>query len=292
VTGLPEIVSRLNQVVFDGEPSAYRIPQTRAAIAQELLLYENDERNDLELLVDNDYQTARITARAGMPSVVTVGETIAALETSAQEILGDSAQIEGVGYMAVYVRVIKNIAITQVSSFGTAIVLISLALMLFLRSFRLGLLALVPNILPVAMILGFMGFCGINLDVATVLIASIVIGLAVNDTTHMFFRFREELVENGLSAPDAVRATMRGTGRAIVASSLILAAGFFVLVFASVKSISTFGLLTMVATLFALLADLVVTPALLVCVRFPATEAARLGRLGADTNVLDRSDQP
>ncbi len=275
VTGLPEIVSRLNQVVFDGEAKEYRIPDTREAIAQEILLYENDERNDLELLVDNQFQVARITARSGMPSVTTVGEIIDSLENTAQGILGDKATIEGVGYMAVYVRVIKNIAVTQVSSFGTAILFISLALMLFLRSFRLGLLALIPNILPVAMILGFMGFAGIDLDVATVLIASIVIGLAVNDTTHMFFRFRDEMIDHGKSAAEACRATMRGTGRAIIASSLILAAGFFVLVFASVKSISYFGLLTMVATLFALVSDLIITPALLVTVRFSGRTAPR-----------------
>jgi predicted RND superfamily exporter protein len=165
-------------------------------------------------------------------------------------------------------------------------------MMLFLRSFKLGLLALIPNVLPVGMILGFMGFAGINLDVATVLIASIVIGLAVNDTTHVFFRFRHEMLVNGLSAADAMHATMRGTGRAIIASSLILAAGFLVLVFASVKSISQFGLLTMVATLFALFGVLLVTPALLLTVKFPAAEAARLGRLGADGAPPSREESP
>lgn len=282
VTGVTEIIKRLNQVVFDGEADEHRIPDTREAVAQELLLYENDERNDLDLLVDNDYRVARITARSGMPAVGEVGEIIDDLEASAREILGDSATIEGVGYMAVYVRVIENIAVTQVRTFGIALLIITLALMLFLRSIRLGLIALVPNLLPVAMTLGFMGFAGINLDVATVLIAAIVIGIAVNDTTHLMFRFREELVDNGHGPVEALRHTLRGTGRAVIASSLILAAGFSVLAFASVKSIGYFGLLCMVATLFALAADLVVTPALLLTARFKAPQAARLGRLGAD----------
>ena len=289
VTGLPEIVKRLNQVVFDGDEAENRIPDTREAVAQELLLYENDERNDLELLVDNDYRVARITARSGMPAVGEVGQIIADLEQRARDILGDSATIEGVGYMAVYVRVIENIAVTQVRTFGIALIIITLALMLFLRSVKLGLIALVPNLLPVAMTLGFMGYAGINLDVATVLVAAIVIGISVNDTSHLMFRFRHEMMQNGHTAAEALRHTLRGTGRAVIASSLILAAGFAVLMFASVKSISYFGLLCMVATLFALVADLVVTPALLLTARFPVSKASRLGRLG-DSDDASKSE--
>jgi predicted RND superfamily exporter protein len=108
-----------------------------------------------------------------------------------------------------------------------------------------------------------MGWVGIRLDVATVLIAAIAIGISVNDTSHIMFRFRHEL---GLTPADPERAVERmvaHTGRAVVASSAILVAGFAVLLFASVKSVSYFGLLSGMTIGSALIADLVITPALL-----------------------------
>jgi predicted RND superfamily exporter protein len=274
-TGLPEILRRINQVVMDGDPAADAIPDTRPAVAQELLLYENDERNDLDTLVDGEFTVTRVTARSGMPSVGTVGRTIAELERAAAPLLGDGARLRSVGYMAVYVRVIENIAVTQIVTFAIALGLITIALMVFLRSVRLGLIALVPNLLPVAMTLGFMGFAGIDLDVATVLIAAIIIGITVNDTSHIMFRFRHELGASPDDGEGALRRTMQAVGRPVVASSLILAAGFAVLLFAGVKSIFFFGLLCLLATMFALVADLLITPAVLLA--FPLPPARRGG---------------
>jgi predicted RND superfamily exporter protein len=161
------------------------------------------------------------------------------------------------------VRIIQHITDAQVRSFAIAFFLVTVVLMLLLRSFKLGLLAMVPNLLPATMTLGFMGLVGIRLDVGTVLIAAIAIGISVNDTSHIMFRFKHELAAGAVSPEDAVRRMMLKTGRPVVASSLILMAGFGVLLFASVKSVSYFGLLSSATIASALLADLVITPALL-----------------------------
>jgi uncharacterized protein len=266
-TGLPEIISRVNQVVFDGEPDEYRIPDTREAVAQELMLYESDSRNELDQMVSGDFTVARVTARAGLPTARTIGKTLEELLAIGQAELGELATIEASGYIPLYVRIIDHVARAQITSFGIALVVITLVLMLLFRSIRMGLIALVPNVLPVLMVLGTMGLVGIRLDVATVLIASIIIGLAVNDSTHLLFRFRHEMGKTGGDRAEAVRRTMQGAGRAVVGSSLILAAGFAVLIFAGVKSVAYFGLLCSLATIFVLIADLLILPALLLTFR-------------------------
>jgi hypothetical protein len=263
-TGLPEIVKRVNQIYEDEAPEAYAIPGDRRVIAEELLTYgfSTDGRDNLDALVDERYRTTHVTARTGLPTARGIEATIADLGAAGRAELGDAAKVEAAGYLPLYVRIIQHITDTQIRSFAVCIAVVALVIVVLLRSLTLGFIALVPNLLPALMTLGLMGFAGIRLDVATVLIASIAIGIAVNDTCHILFRYQHELRQPGADPERAIEAMMVHTGRPVVASSLLLIAGFSVLMFASVKSISYFGLLTSVTVASALVADLVVTPAL------------------------------
>ncbi len=272
-TGLPEIVKRINQVVMDGEDGEYRIPDTRAAVAQELLLYEMDADNELSDVVDNDMTLTRVTTIGGMTTARKLQAGIEDLTAIARAELGDDAEITPTGYLPLYTRIVEYVTLAQVTSFSLAFGLVAVMLMVLLRSFRLGLVALVPNLLPTAMTLGLMGALDIRLDVGTVLLASIAIGISVNDTSHLMFRFKEELADTGGDARLALERTMHATGRAVLASSLLLMAGFGVLGFATTTSISNFGLLSAATVLSAVVADLVITPALLLTVRFPGLTA-------------------
>ncbi len=265
VTGLPEIVKRVNQIYFDEAPEAYAIPDNPKVIAEELLTYSfsADGRDNLDAMVDVDYRKTHITARMGLPTARGIEATINDVTAAAAPELGDAAHIEAAGYLPLYVRIIQHITDTQVRSFLICFGVVTLFLMLALRSIKLGLIALVPNLLPAIVTLGIMGVTGIRLDVATVLIAAIAIGIAVNDTCHILFRYRHELTVTPDDPDRAVEAMMTHTGRPVVASSLLLMAGFAVLMFASVKSVSLFGLLTSITVATALLADLIITPALL-----------------------------
>jgi len=123
-------------------------------------------------------------------------------------------------------------------------------------------LAVVVNLLPVLATLGFMGIAGIRLDLGTVAVASVILGLVVDDTIHFLHRLKHE-VERDNSLWRAVRRTASSTGYAIVVSSIVIGVGFGVLGFAQVTSIAWFGLLIGMATFSALLADLSLAPALL-----------------------------
>jgi predicted RND superfamily exporter protein len=124
-------------------------------------------------------------------------------------------------------------------------------------------LSVLPNVLPVFVILGVMGFCNINLDVATVTITAILIGIVVDDTIHYLHRFRSELELADGDFDLAAEKTAMSAGRAILSTSLIFSLGFLILAFASVKSIVYFGLLTGLAMVVALLADMLIMPAIL-----------------------------
>jgi hypothetical protein len=149
---------------------------------------------------------------------------------------------------------------SQIRSFSVAFVVILITMAMMLKSFKLGLFAMIPNLLPLLLTMGIMGAAGFHLDVATVTIASILLGLVVDDTIHLLHRFREE-VRRRQDPSEAVRASIQGVGKAIVSTSIILALSFWVLCLASFRPNIHFGLLSGVAILMAMFADLLVLPA-------------------------------
>jgi len=131
-----------------------------------------------------------------------------------------------------------------------------------LRSVTLGLLGLAPNILAAMVILAFMGFTGISLDMMTITIAAIVIGIGVDDAIHYLHRFKEE-IDAGVNVTDAVVASHGSIGSALYFTSLTVIIGFSILAFSNFIPTIYFGLLTALAMVLALLANLTVLPALL-----------------------------
>lgn len=263
VNGLPDVVARINQVVMEGAAEALVIPGTREAVAQELLLFDSAAAGELDRLVDPEQSLTRVTARTLMTTARGLAEVIRDIERRAGDEVGTHGTVETAGYLPLYVRIIRHITRAQVSSFAIAFALVCGVLALLLRSWRLGLIAMVPNLLPVMATLGLMGFAGIRLDVGTVLVASIAIGISVNDTSHLMFRYRSELRATPGDREGALERTLTSTGRAVFASSLLLCAGFAVLAVASTRSIANFGMLSALTVVFALAADLILTPALL-----------------------------
>jgi len=173
------------------------------------------------------------------------------------------------GYIPLYVRMMEYIVDTQVSSFVIAFLVIFLLIGILFRSVRFTLLALPSNLLPVLATLGVMGLTGIRLDVATVTIAAIVLGLVVDDTVHFLYHLRHELKE-GDDAGEAASRSVRSIGHSMALSSIVLVIGFAMLGLAPVKSVSYFGLLCALAMFSAILADLLVVPALVKAFRIKA----------------------
>jgi predicted RND superfamily exporter protein len=265
--GLVDIIKRLNQVLTDGSRKNYIVPKDRRKVSQSLLLYEMHPDNDLHKFVDACYTYTRITSRVKMMSAGDIRAVIGRAKEKARNLFGKEAEPREAGYLPLYVAMIDYILLGQISSFALAFVVIFLLIGLLFRSFKFLLIGILPNIFPIFLILGLMGWMGISLDIATVTITSIAIGIAVDDTIHFLFKFRKELGKTPGDCETAVSNTIRTTGRAIVITSLILVFGFCIFLLASIKSIIHFGLLTGVAMLAALAGDLLILPVILLKVR-------------------------
>jgi predicted RND superfamily exporter protein len=169
---------------------------------------------------------------------------------------------------AVYsVRVIRYIVRSLVNSFGFAFVGIFAAMVVLVRRIRLVGLAMIPNILPMIAIFATMGFLDIHLKPSTVLVASVALGVAVDDTIHFISRFRIEMSAGEGRVEQAIRGTLRTCGLPMASTSLILALGFLVLTASSFLGLVYIGFLVSVTVLAALLCDILLLSALLLTFR-------------------------
>ena len=174
----------------------------------------------------------------------------------AEATLPEDLVIRPAGYSPLYTRIVDEIVTSQVNGFAAAIVLIVALIGLAMRSWRRTLLALPANALPVLFTLGLMGLTGIPLDVASATIASVILGLVVDDTVHLLKPYP------AASTFESMRIAAGKAGGTLVMTTCVLAAGFLVLGMAEIRSIAWFGVLTSFAVLAAILGDLLLLPAL------------------------------
>jgi predicted RND superfamily exporter protein len=150
---------------------------------------------------------------------------------------------------------------SQINGFATAFLAVFGVIALALRSVKIAALAVPSNLLPLFLILGVMGASGIRLDAATVTIASVVLGLVVDDTVHFLYRLREEL-ERHADRAAALRETVASAGHAIMTTALVMTLGFAVFALSEIRSLVYFGLLIALAMATSVLTDLLFIPAL------------------------------
>lgn len=214
-------------------------------------------------LIRDEGRLSRIMFRAPMASAAAFRRFEEETLPPADKYLGSQAPVEFAGYMPLYTRMVDYLLDGQLKSFGLALLIISLLMWLSLRSLRRMMLSLVPNLLPVLGTLGFMGWLDIRLDIATITIAAIAIGIVVDDTIHILHHYYAHRADR-VGAMDVLAEALRlSGGGAILATSVALILGMLVLLGAQVNSVIYFGLLLAVCILLALICDLVFLPALL-----------------------------
>ena len=150
-------------------------------------------------------------------------------------------------------------------SYITALLVITVLMVLLIGRIRIGLLSMIPNLVPILLMLGVIGATPIKMDLFTMMVASVAIGLAVDDTIHFMHNFRRYYEQNG-DPKLAVHETLQTAGRAMLVTTIVLSLGFFIFVFATMNNLFNFGLLTAFTVLMALVADYLIAPALMVVV--------------------------
>jgi predicted RND superfamily exporter protein len=271
-----DILKETHRALNEGDPDAYRIPRERAVIAQELLLFENSGSDDLEDVVDAQFRKARVTMLVPYADGLLYLGLLDAVEPGIKRIAGDLVEAETTGLVTLWVRTFHAMLSSTAKSYAIALVMITPLMLLLIGDVRIGLLSLVPNLVPILMAMGLMSALGIHFDMTTMMIGSIAIGIVVDDTIHFMHTWRR-YYGLGHSAPEAVRATMTSTGRALVVTSIALCSGFFVQLAGTMTSSKNVGFITGFAILAALCADLVLSPALVVLAARQAEKRSGLG---------------
>ena len=201
-------------------------------------------------------QVLRVSFGAPMMSARSVQSLLKKLEASA--IFPENVTVQPAGYAFLYTRIVERIVSSQVTGFALALALILISIAIATRSLKRTALAIPANLFPVAATLGLMGLCGIPLDVATATIATVILGLIVDDTVH--------ILRPGHQAGDNLEASIKTavneSGGSLAMTSLILCAGFLVMGLAEIRSLKWFGLLTSFAIVSAIFADLLLLPAI------------------------------
>ena len=261
---LTTILKEINKALHENRSEYYNIPKDRKLIAQEFLLFENTGSDDLEDVVDSQFSKARFTIKAPFKDAVQYGKFINTVETYFEKNFPE-ARITITGMMALFFRTIHNVMISMAKSYGIALVVITVLMILLIGRIRIGLLSMIPNIAPILFMLGIIGAFSLPMDLFTMMVASIAIGLAVDDTIHFMHNFRR-YYESGMDPKAAVFETLNTTGRAMLVTSVALSLGFFIFVFATMQNLINFGLLTAFTIIMALLADYLIAPALMVVV--------------------------
>ncbi len=276
VYSFSDVMKRLNKNLHGDDDAYYRIPGNRELSAQYLLLYEISLPYGLDLndRINVDKSATRVTATLGDVSSMETKRFLAA----ANDWLASNApaymQSKPTGAQVMFTYIAERNMQNMVGGTIAAIVAISLILMLALRSVGLGLLSLVPNGLPIlatfgawALLIGEVGF-----SVATV--ASISLGIVVDDTVHFLAKYARARRERDLSPEDSIRYAFRSVGTAIVVNTVILAIGFAVLTASNFKVNADMGLLTSIAIVLALVLDFLLLPSLLLLRRDGKTAVA------------------
>ena len=263
VQAFPDIMKRLNKNLHGDDPDFYRVPDDPDLSSQYLLLYELSLPfgRDLNNRIDIGKAATRMTVV--MRSLTSQAQR--ELDARAQAWLRANAPglaVEASGVTIVFAHLSQRNIESMLTGTIVAMALISLILVFVFRSLRVGLLSLVPNFIPAAMSLGLWGFMVGRVGLAGSVMTAIAFGIVVDDTIHFLAKYLKARHE-GRHAPEAVRSAFRAVGHALWTTTAVLALGFPVFASSGFEVSWALGLLVSLTIVFALLADFLLLPPLL-----------------------------
>ena len=259
---IADYIMLVNRALHDNDPAFFAIPDNRRLITQLLFLSSSEE---MDRIVDSRFQNANIIVRARVISSDGMASLIKRINARLAE-LPDHLKAQATGNPVLITQTLTEIIIGQARSVGLALIIVYAILSLMFMSYRIGFIALIPNIMPIAIYFGSLGFFGISLNPSTSLIAPMVLGIAIDDTIHYFARFSQE-VRRLADDRKATVAALKGVGRPMTYTSVALCLGFLALTTSELSMQVQVGLMASWALAVAWLCDFFLTPALCSSVR-------------------------
>ncbi len=262
VTSIVDIVKDLNQALEGDQHDQFKIPATEEQVAQQLFLYSMSLQagQDLSYWATMDSRKMRVKVLWTIENSKETLSFLKQMESKSKE-LGLNAAVSGKS--ALLPAINDHIVETFNSSNWQALALVAITMLLIFRSWKIGFLAMIPNVIPPAFGAAVMALASINYDVGTVLVMSVVMGIAVDDTIHFLTHYTEKTRHHGLAPIDAITEVFEETGLSLVLTTVILVVGFGVFALGKFTPSVNFGTMTAIALGLAIGADLCLLPAIL-----------------------------
>ncbi|MDD9965381.1 MAG: MMPL family transporter [Myxococcales bacterium] len=267
-TGLLDVLRESWWALHGQKPEHYRLPDSQRGVVDVVTMFESSGPEDLRRLMTVDATTGLMVVRMLWDETGIYKPLSKHIEAGIREHIGDAAKVYPTGTVYQAIQSDNAVIGDLLSSFGVALLVITGLMMVVLSDLRLALIAMVPNIMPIGAILAIMGFADIGIDMSNLLIASIGISIAVDDTIHFLHHFKSHYSSYG-DREQAIDYSFYRAGNAIINTSVILLTGFAVFTIADLSNLRQFGTLISITVALALFVDLVFCPALL-RLAFPA----------------------
>jgi len=238
------------------------IPNSQEKIEQ--LWFLLDGQDIMSQLVSDDLDEGIIQSKFASPKSEDMADFLTYMKSFTQKNSSDKCKIEVSGMPSVYVQMLRSLISSQFSSLLIAIILVLIIVGLILKSFKKGLYATIPIIATILILFGYMGYAGISLNIATVLVASIALGIGIDYSIHVITHFSHVMAEKGSTVEKALQETLTISGKAIVINVISVAAGFLVLLFSEMIPLQNFGLLVALSMIGSGLGALTLLPTVLI----------------------------
>jgi uncharacterized protein len=274
-----EPIGWLHRLLHEDDPGQERVAATQAVNAALVELVDLQDPALLESWVSFERSHVRVSVEAEFQSAARRAAVLEEVHEALRALVPPVWGVTLTGPYAVGHDWVRDVQATQLRSFATAFALVFVVVAVALRSPAWAALAMIPTLLPVVVILGAMGLLGMSLDVGRSMIAAVILGIGVDDAVHLLVQ-HQRLRARGIARAQAVRGAVVTVGRPVVTTSVALALGFLALMISPWQTVASFGFFVALGILLALVADLLVLPAL------AGGAAERLGALGGESAVV------
>ncbi len=257
-----DIIKEMNQTLHSDSIEYYRVPDTREEIAQILLLYEMSGGTKAFNWIDEEYSMMRVQVPMYKFQAKEIPIELNAVRRISKALFPE-ATVTIVGSAVQFAEIAIKIIAGELKSVMFSLIIISILLILVFASFKTGLIGLIPNLAPMLVIGAYLGYFDIPLNMMTMTVIPMMLGIAVDDTIHFINSIKYEFEKCG-NYKKASLTAFETVGRSLLMTTLVLTVSFATFLLSPVKMIGTMGLLASIGLLAALVTDFLITPALMI----------------------------
>ncbi len=262
VFSILDIIKEMNQTLHSDSIEYHCIPDTREEVAQILLLYEMSGGTQAFNWIDEDYSMMRIQVPMWKFQAKQIPIELHAVERISKRLF-PQAKTTLIGGAVQFAEIALKIAVGELQSVLLSIIIISILMIIVFASFKTGLIGLIPNLAPLLVIGAYLGYFGKPMNMMSMTIIPMMLGIAVDDTIHFINSIKHEFEKCG-KYKEAVLTSFATVGRSLLMTTIVLTISFMTYMFSPVNMIQDIGLLASIGLLTALITDFLITPALMI----------------------------